>query len=103
MTSHLTHHATAETPAKIERKLREALTPTHFEIGDDSAKHRGHKGASGGGHYDIVVVSERFAGLNAVERQRLVYSILATEMGSEIHALAMRTLTPTEWSAQRSG
>ncbi len=98
MTTAHTQHATAETPATIERKLREALAPTHFAIGDDSAKHRGHKGASGGGHYDVVVVSERFAGLNAVERQRLVYSILAAEMGSEIHALAMRTLTPAEWA-----
>ncbi|MFN7953888.1 MAG: BolA family protein [bacterium] len=96
-----TQHVTAETPATIERKLREALAPTHFTIGDDSAKHRGHKTASGGGHYDIVVVSERFTGMSAIERQRLVYSILAEEMGSQIHALAMRTLTPAEWSARR--
>ncbi len=96
-----TQHATVETPVTIERKLRQALTPAHFEIGDDSAKHRGHKTASGGGHYDIVVVSERFAGMSAIERQQLVYSILAEEMGSQIHALAMRTLTPDEWRGSR--
>ena len=101
MTQPFIQQVTSDTPATIERKLRDALAPTHFALGDDSAKHRGHKGASGGGHYDIVVVSERFAGLGAVERQRLVYSILAEEMGSQIHALAMRTLTPAEWAKLR--
>ena len=31
-------------------------------------------------------------------RQRLVYAALGDWMGSEIHALSMRTLTPEEWT-----
>ena len=47
-----------------------------------------------------MVVSARFEGKGAVERQRLVYAVLAEEMGTEIHALSMRTLTPEQWREQ---
>ena len=42
-------------------------------------------------------MSERFAGVSAVEAQRLVYRVLEAEMGGDIHALSMKTLTPLEW------
>ena len=58
----------------------------------------GHAGArSGGGHFRALIVSERFEGANAVARQRLVYAALSQEMDGDIHALSMRTLTPSEW------
>ena len=85
--------------ARIEAKLRDALDAQHIEVIDESANHVGHAGArSGGGHFRALIVSERFAGQNPVSRQRLVYAALAEEMKSEIHALALRTLTPAEWS-----
>ena len=56
--------------------------------------------ASGAGHFRATVVSARFEGLSRVARQRLVYDVLAAEMRSEIHALALRTLTPAEWAAE---
>jgi acid stress-induced BolA-like protein IbaG/YrbA len=34
-----------------------------------------------------------------VERQRLVYRALENVMGTEIHALSLRTLTPAQWTA----
>ncbi len=84
--------------ARIEAKLRDALDAQHIEVIDESANHVGHAGArSGGGHFRALIVSERFAGRNPVSRQRLVYTALAEEMKSEIHALALRTLTPAEW------
>ena len=65
---------------------------------DESHHHAGHPGArSGGGHFRIVVVSDRFEGKRLVERQRLVYAALSEEMGPDIHALSMKTLTPDEW------
>lgn len=83
----------------IEATLRAALDPDHLEVVDESHLHAGHPGArSGGGHFRLVVVSSRFSGLNLVERQRLVYRALAAEVGGEIHALAMKTLTADEWS-----
>ncbi len=82
----------------IEEKLKQALAATHVEVVDESHRHAGHAGAAaGGGHFRALIVSPRFDGRSAVERQRLVYAALDAEMGSEIHALSMRTLTPEEW------
>ncbi|MEE8475173.1 MAG: BolA family protein [Myxococcota bacterium] len=84
--------------ARIEAKLRDGLDAVHVEVADESHLHAGHAGAaSGGGHFRAVIVSGQFDGENAVQRQRRVYAVLAAEMGSEIHALSMRTLTPEQW------
>ena len=89
----------ADRRSDIERRLREALAAIHVEVEDESHLHTGHAGAAGGaGHFRALIVSERFAGQSRVARQRLVYAALADQMGPEIHALAMRTLTPEEWS-----
>jgi BolA protein len=86
---------------RIERRLREALTARHVDVVDESHLHAGHAGAaSGGGHFRATIVSERFAALSRVARQRLVYDALAGEMGAEIHALSMQTFTPEEWAAR---
>lgn len=86
---------------RIENRLRDALAAERVEIVDESHLHAGHEGArGGGGHLRAVIVSDRFAGQSAVERQRMVYGVLADEMKAEIHALSMRTLTPDEWNQQ---
>ncbi|MEY4950878.1 MAG: hypothetical protein RL698_3089, partial [Pseudomonadota bacterium] len=52
---------------RIVERLRAGLDALVVEVGDDSALHAGHAGArGGGGHYRVVVVSERFAGLDRV-------------------------------------
>jgi BolA protein len=85
----------------IEEALRQGLQAEHVAIVDESARHSGHSGAeSGGGHYQILVVSERFRGVSRVAAQRLVYAALGDLMVHDIHALSMRTLTPEEWSGQ---
>ncbi len=85
------------TAEKIERLLRERFDPTQFELTDDSAKHAGHPGAtSGGGHYSVVIVSNVFEGLSRLERHRAVYGAVESMIGSEIHALAIRTVAPSE-------
>jgi BolA protein len=89
--------------AAIERALRAGLAPEHLAIEDESERHRGHAGAaSGGGHYRVTVVSARFAGRARLERHRMVYAALGTALGGEIHALALRALTPEEWAGAAS-
>ena len=84
--------------AHIEAKLREGLAAEFVEVIDESHLHAGHVGArSGGGHFRATIVSDRFEGLSTVEAQRLVYALLADEMGSQIHALSMRTIPTTRW------
>ncbi len=82
----------------LEARLREKLDPIHLEVIDESHLHAGHAGArDGGGHYRAVIVSERFAGLNRVRAQQLVYGLVEDWMGREIHALSMKTFTPEAW------
>ena len=47
-----------------------------------------------GDHFEAVVVSRQFAGRTRVQQHRLLYAALGDRMGGEIHALALRTLTP---------
>jgi BolA protein len=81
-----------------EMKARLAsLNPQHLEITDESALHAGHAGAkSGGGHYQLTIISTAFAGQNGVGRHRLIYQALGDLMSTRIHALSITALTPEE-------
>jgi len=48
-----------------------------------------------GVHFEALVSSESFVGKTSLQRHRLVYATLGSLMGSEIHALALRTEIPT--------
>ena len=52
-----------------------------------------------GVHFEATVVAEAFRGKLPLARHRMVYATLGTRMGGEIHALALRTLTPAEAGA----
>ena len=68
-----------------------------LEVSDDSHLHAGHPGARDGrGHFSVTVVSTTFAGKNLLARHRLVYSALGDLMQTDIHALAIKALTPDE-------
>ncbi|HLO49397.1 MAG TPA: BolA family transcriptional regulator [Kamptonema sp.] len=55
----------------------------------------------GGDHYQAIVVSSQFEGKSRVKQHQLVYSALQDAMKSEaIHALGLKTYTPTEWEAE---
>lgn len=86
----------------IETKLREALAPAHLEVVNESYMHSsGKNNPAAETHFKVVVVSERFEGLSAVKRHQLVYGALGDELGMKkgIHALAITSRTPSEWSA----
>jgi BolA protein len=83
----------------IENALRDKLEAQHVAVIDQSSLHDGHVGVqSGGGHFQVVVVSDRFRGLSRIAAQRVVYEALGELMINDIHGLSMRTLTPEEWS-----
>ena len=86
---------------KIRARLTETLTPAHLEVLDESHMHSGPKDAES--HFNVFVVSEAFSGQRAVARHQTVYRALAAEMSSGIHALALKTQTPEEWSEQGGG
>ncbi|MGD9762876.1 MAG: BolA family protein [Candidatus Binatia bacterium] len=89
--------------AWLTHLLRDRFAPVHLEVIDESDLHRGHAGAAaGGGHFRVLIVSASFGGQSALARQRAVYAHLGEAMGSSVHALALRTLTPDEWQAERA-
>lgn len=82
---------------RIRTSLMAEFQPEVCDVDDESALHAGHAGAaSGGGHYRLRLVSTRFEGVNRVGRHRLVYDCLRAMMPTEIHALALTLLTPSE-------
>lgn len=81
---------------RIRTKLTDALAPVALEIEDESHRHAGH-GATrpeGETHFRVRVVSAEFQGKSRVERQRMVYALLADELSERVHALALSTEVP---------
>lgn len=83
---------------RIESKLRAALTVEALILENESHRHAGHAGSPGTGesHFNLKLVSPDFAGKSRVERQKMVYAVLAEEMAGPVHALALKTLAPGE-------
>ena len=88
---------TVERVEMIRQRLTDALTPESLDIEDDSASHAGHASAGGAGHFNVIIVSEKFEGLNPIKRHQLVYKAVDDIMNTEIHALSMKTYTPDEF------
>ena len=72
-------------PDTIKSLIEQGLPGAHADV-------RGEDGV----HFEATVVSEAFAGKMPLARHRMVYATLGERMGGEIHALALKTLTPAE-------
>ena len=91
---------------RIEGKLTAALAPVALEVIDESHKHAGHIGHPASGHpgamsssethFQVKVVSGAFAGKTRLARHRLVNEILAEDLRSGVHALAIEARAPGE-------
>ncbi|MDT8311256.1 MAG: BolA family protein [Methylophaga sp.] len=84
------------TQDELSNRLQ-TLAPVTLEIIDESHLHAGHAGNTGGGHFNVLIVSEQFAGLLPLKRHRLVYDAVGDMMQSEIHALSIVAKTPAEF------
>lgn len=87
---------------ELDLRLKAAFAPLHLAIEDQSGRHKGHAGSSGGGHYAVTLVSALFDGKSMLEQHRMVYAELADLIPARVHALALNTLTPAQWSAAAS-
>jgi stress-induced morphogen len=89
---------------RLNAILSDAFSPALLRVEDDSARHAGHSGAAPGGqtHYNVLLVSEAFAGMNRVARSRAVHAALAAEFASGMHALALTLRTPAEHARSTS-
>jgi Stress-induced morphogen (activity unknown) len=81
----------------IKERLEKALSTTRIAVIDESHLHTGHAGAkSGGGHFSVTIVSDKFTGQSMIQRHRMVYLAVDDLMRTEIHALSIKALTPEE-------
>lgn len=54
-----------------------------------------------GRHWYATIVSSQFEGKRLIQRHQRVYATLGAKMHTdEVHALSMKTFTPTEWASQ---
>jgi BolA protein len=85
----------------MEQAIRErlaALNPVALSLHDESAEHAGHAGAaSGGGHWQLTIVSEEFRHQSPVARHRMVYALLGDLMRKDIHALKIEAYSPEQF------
>ena len=85
----------AETIALLRQRLA-VLDPEAIAIQDDSHRHAGHAGARDGGHYQLQIVAQVFAGKSTIARHRLIYDAAGDLMRGRIHALSIRATAPGE-------
>jgi BolA protein len=87
----------SERTTTIERLLTDVFLPTDLLVKDQSHLHAGHAGAEEGkGHFDVRIVSDKFAGQSRINRHRMVYDALGSFMQSDIHALSITAETPQD-------
>ncbi|MGD8112324.1 transcriptional regulator BolA [Vibrio sp. TRT 21S02] len=82
----------------IESKINTALKPSHLEVLNESYMHNVPSGSES--HFKVIIVSDEFEEKRLIARHRMVNQILADELAHHIHALAIHTYTPDEWTKQ---
>ena len=88
---------TGDRRERLTGRLEDGLGPDRLEVIDDSHRHAGHAGAADGrGHFTVLIVSQRFAGLGTLKRHKLVYEVVGDMMTTDIHALSIQALAPGE-------
>jgi len=85
--------------ATIEAKLQSDLAPTVLSVENESHMHGGPATES---HYKLTLVSDCFDELSPVKRHQRVYKLLAAELESGVHALALHLYTANEWQQRQS-
>jgi acid stress-induced BolA-like protein IbaG/YrbA len=77
------------TASELQQLIAAGLSCQYLEVDGD------------GRHWQAVIVSPAFEGKRLIARHQMVYATLGQRMHTdEVHALSMKTYTPTEWASQ---
>jgi acid stress-induced BolA-like protein IbaG/YrbA len=71
-------------PDDLKQRIEAAIPGARAEV----------EGADGV-HFSAVVTAPAFAGKSRIEQHRMVMDVFAGQLGGEIHALSLRTQTPS--------
>jgi stress-induced morphogen len=75
------------TSSDLIRFIKEKLPDANVEINDL---------AGDNDHYSATITSRSFVGKNRIEQHQLVHDALKDKLGTELHALTIKTITPKE-------
>jgi BolA protein len=91
---------------RMEKKLNAAFSPERLVVVNESHLHAGHHHVESGHHatfdgtgethFRVRIVSPAFAGKSRIQRHRAVTDLLADELKSGLHALAIEPAAPGE-------
>ena len=70
---------------QIKHRIEASIPGSHADVEDYTG---------GGDHFRATVTSDAFAGRSRIDQHRLVYDVLADEIGGAIHALSLKTQAP---------
>ena len=77
------------TAEQLEHIITAGLQCDHLEVDGD------------GRHWSAVIVASAFEGKRLIQRHQAVYATLGEKIRTdEVHALSMKTYSPTEWAQQ---
>lgn len=82
---------------KIRAKLVSEFQPNHLEVFNESHMHKVPPGSES--HFKLVISSPHFSGKRQVQRHQAICAVLAEELRTGVHALALHTYSPEEWLA----
>lgn len=54
-----------------------------------------------GTHFQAVVISDLFKEKTMIQQHRMVYQALGDKVGTDIHALSIKSYTREEWDKQK--
>ena len=83
----------------IKNKVMLALNVLSLEIIDESIKHKGHNfySISNTSHLKIILISNDFAEMTKINRQKLLHKILEAEI-KLIHSISFHLYTQKEYN-----
>ena len=74
------------TAEELQNRITQALPGAEVRVEDLTG---------GGDHFRAEVVSDRFEGLSRIQQHKLIYDVFGDEVGGAIHALSIKTQTPS--------
>jgi len=85
--------------AAVEAALSAGFAPDFLEVCNESAQHNVPPGSET--HFRVTLVSGKFTGQKLVARHRAVNRAMADFLVGPVHALALHTYTPEEWTDRK--
>jgi len=71
---------------ELRTRIEQALPGAEVSVVDTTG---------GGDHFRAEIVSDRFEGLTRIQQHKLIYDVFGDEVGGAIHALSIKTETPS--------